>query len=478
MSLFTDGLEFIGTNVAKGALSWVGGDIAGWVLGDISGTNGPSNQDVLDAVDKLGQQLTGIEATLASLEDEINTNFDEIQQELIKINQEALYIAWQAVNNQIVVYMNQINTQYSTFVEYAAAAKSTSQQEVQALVQQIQDTNTGAKVSLNGINAFVLGGGQQKSVLELWREMVAPLVGKNIMTFGDAAEALTNYYSSIVYAQMRAINLIVESYNQQNNNAVSQQEYTAYRALMTRQELPFMQALEELTCDAMQQGGCWLQSQINTSLATAEYVDVAQAMWAGGGYVAHYQPTLWRYQAEQLAAAAQAMQAGDRRIVVCMIFDNYATSNYVPYQDYTQLAIQIVQPASRATESSTARRRHHRRHLGAPPPVSPDSTVTVMSEAQYQLPQFSPTGSTKRLIRRNVFTKAISSDGFYQLVDLNDQYPTIVGSHQSSVYFMNPDKYLSYFMYVDGTHPFDYMDFGIYVDPNNWLADNPFAVGG
>jgi hypothetical protein len=471
MSLFTDGLKFVGTNVAKGALSWVGGEVAGWILGDIFGTNGPSNQDVLDAIDALGKELTGIEATLESLEEQLNTSFDEIQQALIKINQEALYIAWQNVNNQIVVYMNQINTQYSTFVEYASAAQSTSKDEVQALVQQIQDTNTGAKVSLNGINAFVVGGGQQKGVLELWREMIAPLVGQNVMSFGDASEGLIRYYSSIVYAQMRAANLILESYNQQNNNAVSQQEYEAYRTHMAAQEVPFMQALEELTCDAMQNGGCWLlQPNGNgNTLAHCEYVDVVQAMWAGGGYMAHYQPTPWRKEAEELLAAAQAMQPSERRMVVCMIFDNSPTQHYVPYQDYTQLQIQIVQETS-----STASRRHRR--VASAKPISPDSTVTVMSEAQYALPMYSPVNG-KRLIRRNVFTSAITADGFYQLVDLNSQYPTVVGSNQSSVYFMYPDAYLSYSIYVDETHPFDYMDFAIYVDPAYYVALNPFGIG-
>ena len=154
--LMQKALIFVGKNIAAGALSYVGGQAAGYVLAEIFGTEGPTNQEMLDAINALGQELTGIEDTLAEIQADLDENFAEIEQMLTKIDQQARYIAWQQVNDEVVNYVSQTQTQYSTYVEYAVAAATTSKQEVRSLVQQIQDTNVGAKVSLYGINSFVL----------------------------------------------------------------------------------------------------------------------------------------------------------------------------------------------------------------------------------------------------------------------------------------------------------------------------------
>jgi hypothetical protein len=303
MSFFTDGLTFVAGNVAKGALGWVGGQAAGWVLGDLFGTNGPSTQDVLDAIGKLGTQLTNIQGTLATIEKQLTEEFAKIEQDLEEIHQEELYIAWQQVNNNIVTYKNQINTQYGIFIEYAATAsvRKPTEQEIVDLVKQIQDSNVGAEDSLNGINSFVLGDGQAKGVLELWREMVTPLIAKGQMTFAAASTAYMNYYASILHAQIRAINLIVESYNQQNRNNISKDKYQHYQNLMTQQEVPFLRALEELTYDALQPGASfWTEVDFkDTTFASVEYFSLVQSLWAGGGWVASYAPTPWRLGANR-----------------------------------------------------------------------------------------------------------------------------------------------------------------------------------
>src|SRR5215813_7601046 len=134
MGKFVDVLVFVGKNIAAGAVSYVGGQAAGYVLAEIFGTEGPTNQQMLDAINALGEELTGIENTLAEMQADLDENFAEIEQMLTKIDQQARYIAWQQVNDEVVKYVSQIQTQYSTYVEYAVAAASTSQQEVASLV--------------------------------------------------------------------------------------------------------------------------------------------------------------------------------------------------------------------------------------------------------------------------------------------------------------------------------------------------------
>jgi hypothetical protein len=311
-------------------------------------------------------------------------------------------------------------------------------------VQQIQDTNNGAKVSLNGINSFVSGDGEAKGVLELWREMVTPLIAAGQMTFAQASTSYMNYYMSILHAQMRAINLIVESYNQQNSNNLSKQEYQNYRSLLVNQEAPFLRALEELTYDTLQPG----VSYTSTS-ATLEYFGLVQGLFASGAWVATYAPTPWRLAAEEMLAAAQAMQPSDRRIVVWMTYDDYFGLH--PTQDFSQVQIPIVLQSDSAAAAST--------------PIQPDSTTTLISgPPQYKL-TFNVPGN-QHLVRRNVFTTAITADGFYQLSDMNNAYPPQAGSNQTMNYFMDPETYLSYYMRVDAQQQFDFMDFAVYIDPN------------
>jgi hypothetical protein len=449
-------LKFIGENVASGALSTIGSDGAGWILGAIFGTSsGPSNQQLLDAIQGLGKQLTSIQNALAYMQADLDKNFAEIEQQLQQINEEQLYLSWQVADQQISDYITQINTQYSTYAEYACNSTTTTQGEVTDLVSQITNTNDGAKVSLNGINSYVLGGGQSKSVFALWVAMITPLMQNGTIPYSGALASYMAYATKILYAQMQAINLIVEAYNEQGSNTNAQSEYGLYQTVATSQETAFLSALEQLQFNAIVPGASFAQGQPGGPYYVAwsyDYFSLLQGLYAGANYITTYCPTPARMAAEQLLAYAQAPKPGDRRIVVWMIYDASQTG-IAPQGDYSGVVVPIQISSSAAAAG----------------PVNPDATTTITTSALYLLPYWSaPTTPWTRITRRNVFTSI--GDGAYTLFDMNATYPPITGSNQATDYFMDPTVYLTYAMRVDAGQPFDFMDFSIYCDPNQWAA--------
>jgi len=448
-------LKFIGENVASGALSTIGSDGAGWILGAIFGTSsGPSNQQLLDAIQGLGKQLTSIQNTLAYMQADLDRNFAEIEQQLQEIDQEQLYLSWQVADQQITNYLTQINTQYSTYAEYAVNATTTTQGEVSALVSQITNTNDGAKVSLNGINSYVVGGGQSKSVFALWVAMITPLVQNGTIPYSGALASYMAYATKILYAQMQAINLIVEAYNQQGSNPIAQSEYSLYQGVATSQETAFLSAFEQLQFNALFNGASYSNGKPSEPYYvswTYDYFPLLQGLYAGAQWITTYAPTPARMAAEQLLAYAQAPKPGDRRIVVWMIFDASQTG-VTPQGDFSGVVVPI-QPSTSAAAAG---------------PVNPDATTTITTSALYSLPYWNRTEPWTRIARRNVFTSI--GDGSYTLADMNGTYPPITGSNQAMDYFMDPTVYLPYAMRVDAGQQFDFMDFSIYCDPNQWAA--------
>jgi hypothetical protein len=452
-------LEFIGENIAKGALSEIGGDAAGWALGAIfGGSSGPSNQDVLDAVNKLGIQLSAIQSSLTALRQDVDAHFQQISKALNKINKQILYNAWSSTNTTAFLLVNQINTQYQTLLQYAIAAKTTSKGQVSQLVKEIQDTNTGAKVSLNALNGLIMGVGGAKGLLELWLEMVTPLLQSGAAGVELIRQRYMDYYTQLIGAQMKACHLLIEAFNQQGNNPVSQMEYRNFRDLMTAQETVFLPILERVLYTAFAEGGLW--NTVNTTgkivviVPKNGYLPGVKELYAGSrNGTSVYTPTVWRAQAEQLLSYAQSQKPGERCISVWSIYEPYLSSNLgdtslpTPPQQFDNATVQICA-------------------VGSPrQPISPDSVITLVTEADYsigrQVPSAAPLPRTnkKRIVRRHLFRKI--SDGTYRLFDANGQYPPVSTSGYA-LEFATERLYLSYSLTVGQGDSLAFMDFAIY----------------
>jgi hypothetical protein len=461
-------VAYIGENVAKGALSYVGGDAAGFVLSLIGGSSGPSTQDLMDEIKHVGEQLTQVQNTLNTMQALMYLNFSLLEGKLAalastlnRVELKQLYGLWSNVNVPLFSYMNQVNTQYDTFVEYALESSKTPKENVTRLVNDIQNTNSGAKLSLYGIHMLVLGGGSTKGVLQLWAEMIIPLVKAGSMRMAHARRAYIDYYTQIAGAQLKAINLLEESYNAQQCNHLAQAEYAKFRDLMKAQELGVLYWFEQLLYAGMSNGALWSLShgyldppppgdnvqEYPLIRPTWDYATASQEMLAGSLYATDepYRPSPMRQEIETLLAASQAIPPNERRVVVWMIFDDLLSS-----WSFSGTGLNLDFDYTAAEVSISLVGQGH-------PSIPPSSSSTLLEEASYWMPQYTSAQTTsRRVIQRFVFSVP---DGKYVLANMNNVYKPV---HHGC--FVNP-LYISYQLSVSAESPFAFMDFAPWADP-------------
>jgi hypothetical protein len=274
------------------------------------------------------------------------------------------------------------------------------------------------------------------------------------MPFERAVEEYLNYYTRIVWAQMRAANLLVEDYNQQCNHDEETTQWEDLRSFVIQQEGPFLSQLEQLLYGAAQQNATWFESCPSDTSCSLAYDcgAIFQYMFAGGLYYSHYRPTPARAQAERLLATAVAMAPSERRIAVWMIHP--AGVLYPSGLDLTQATVQLLSASANT-------------------PISPDSSTTLIDTT---LPLPMPFYSAiqllnRRLVRRYVFSQSLA-DGTYTLYSENNSYPTVAGNNQTTDYFQD-SQYLDYNLRVGPDQPADFMDFGTYIDPQGTFVLAP-----
>ena len=282
----------------------------GFVLDQIfGGTGDPS------AIAKLGEQLNQIEGMIQELLKELSTDFATIEKQLADIKQEQLYTAWELRDNSAQEKIANINTQYNTYVEFAQNPKTTTKASIEQLTTDILNTNVGAANNGQQLYMMVTGSGEDRGLLQLWQEMVAPLIAANKMSFYDAIENYMDYYATIVYAQMRATVLLVEAYNHQKNPPLAKQTWDDYRKIVDQQELYFVTYFDVFAASELNK---W-RTTGDISHVPFAAIDARQFFYAGSSFGWH-QPTSLHQQAEALLAYAESMGSDERRIVVWMVY--------------------------------------------------------------------------------------------------------------------------------------------------------------
>ena len=426
MSATTDALEFVGKGLANGALSNIGGQAMGFVLDQIFGGTGDSS-----AIAKLGEQLNQIEGMIQELLKELSKDFATIEKQLADIKQEQLYTAWELRDNSAQEKIANINTQYNTYVEFAQNPKTTTKASIEQLTTDILNTNVGAANNRQQLYMMVTGSGEDKGLLQLWQEMVAPLIAANKMSFYDAIENYMDYYATIVYAQMRATVLLVEAYNHEKNPPLAKQTWDDYRKIVDQQELYFVTYFDVFAASELSK---W-RTTIYISNVPFAAIDARQSFYAGSSFGWH-QPTSLHQQAEALLAYAQSMGPDERRIVVWMVYprDYPYGSQPKPITNFDQIDISIT-----SVDQSVA------------------GDVKPASSNVLQIPT-----NPDHTIKRFIFLPQL--DGAYVLKDMNGTpgLPDITG-YSGNVYFQHPN-YLAFKMSVSPNKQFDFTEFAPYSD--------------
>lgn len=428
----------VATGLASGIAKTVGGEAAGWVLSEIFGS--PDNKEA-DEIKALGKELDSVEAAVKAVSVQISKDTAEILEELKVINQQQLYTAWEVRDNDLQQYITRLNVQYTRFLQYAAAPKTTSRQDVDNLVSEILDTNNGAGVVMAEIKTLMVGSGRDKGVLALWSQMVEPLIADGTMDHVDALNAYLSYYITAAYAQQRALYLLVEAYHKQNNDPVAEQQRVQYRQFVRAQELPFLGNIERMLRAELKGGEVRESSGIGH---TYGYITALQEYSACGFYRIGYNPTQVRNRAERILANSLCLGPDESRVVVWMIYPPLTPyPHYGKNLDFNTVDVPIVEASNPHGEGIR--------------PSYADVLETHGGKMSYDW--YNSPHSFKRMVYENV------TPGSYVMKDLNGRngLDPVNGSNQETDYFQAP-IYLGHQLIVNEVAKIAFMDFGVYVD--------------
>jgi len=432
------------TGLVSGAASEVGGSAAGWVLGEIFGSPDTSQAD---AIKDLGDQLDSIASAVDALTIQLADDMKLIEKELQAIKQGQLYVNWEIRDNDLQQYISRLNVQYKTFLTYAANPDSTSQQEVTNLVEEILDTNQGAKVVIAEINALLVGGGasSSKGVLQLWSEMTEPLIKSGKMSCYAALETYFQYYVASAYAQQRALYLVIEAYHQSGNDPAAQEARRTYQDYVKSQEIPFVQNIDAML--RMQLAG-GVHKTTSNKLYNFDYIKALQEYSSGALWAGAYTPSMSRARAERIITNSMCRAEGENRLVIWMTYPPLIHGgHYVPKSiDFNNVSVEVQVTGNDASTSY--------------PPAYINDIVTKPGPGLFKPPNYF---EQAHLARRMVFEDL--PGGSYVMKDRNGQdgFDPISGSNTDKRYFQDP-KYLSHQMILNATVRGAFLDFGVYAD--------------
>ncbi len=289
----------------------------------------------------IGNQLTSIQATINS----IYIQNTQIQNLLQTILNEQVYMEWASLDNTLTHnYLNSINSSYSVYVQMVSEFSNFTPKEVFTYLNDLYTAFGGANACVSGINLIIMGNGQNKSVLQLWSQMMCGFIQSGSLDYRDAIDQYMSYYKSLVFGQLRVTNLLMESCMFLNTDGKTPAAdcFNAYQNALLSQEEIFIQFLIPLVhAGATYQviPGRFSQTTFGAlQNLNPDYISLPNA----GAY---YTPSQIFYNAEALLASLYCTGDSDRRIVVYM--------EYFGLQQYQNL-LQNQQLVLKSTSSDNS----------------------------------------------------------------------------------------------------------------------------
>ena len=490
MSFLDDAISTIGSGLAETAADEIGsatGINVGGVLGTLFGsgqTEGGQNMATLisqladnwsGSQQQLAMLTTGIQqqqaellsighqlTAIATAVGQISGEIANIEQMLEKIDEQQLYSEWEDVDNQLVEYLAQIDAGFQTYGDYTGTP-GTSTTLVTNLANDILNTNTGPKVALNAISAFILDDSQQKGVLQLWSNMVVPLVQQGLLDYREAAAEYIDYYRKLAYAQLRATNLVMEAFNFDGNATLAAGFWNQYRGAILAQETTFITWLVPIVAagSAVTIVNENYVVTYSASHAATQLNPGIQRLQGNGQTEAYYSPSEIFRAAEELLANLYVTGAGDRRIVVHMLYQS--GSPVGPLVGAVQLPLTTPQGGQQFMPTASAR-------LGGP--FAYPGTSTAWMDFNFDMGIIPSTFYLKRFVyAQDAGHPTALPDGDYRIVNLNGTNGLIpletyiVGDTNCPKPAFLDDTVLAYTLHVDGAQRFDFANFLAYNIP-------------
>ena len=274
-----------------------------------------------DMIAGLGIQLSGLANQISGLEKTLSN----IQELLQKINQQNLYTQWEIVDTTLVNGTSVLTTSYNQYSSYLAngCGPDNPSGPVATLCTEILDPDGGAVQICNLISTAISDDGERKGVLQLWSNMVVPLVSNGIIDYRQAVDGYFSYYQRLAYAELQATNLVMEAYNFKQTPKLASQAWADYRQYLLSQEQAFIQWLVPIIAAGVRvTDGPSPWYPILTHLASLELNPMYPSFYQSWREPIYYQPSALFKRAEQILADLYLTEADDRRVVVHMLYDH------------------------------------------------------------------------------------------------------------------------------------------------------------
>jgi hypothetical protein len=412
------------------------------------------------AIENLGTQLTGITNALSSIQGEI----DGIETMLTKISQQQLFTDWNDIDIQLTEYITSIDSCYFQYGMYVSKYSTTPIKEIDYLAQTITNPNDGPLGGLKTINALLMGsGGESKGALQLWSLMVSPLVQDGTLDYRLAVQQYFQYYQKLVYAELKAVNLLIEAYIYNGDKNSADTMWDQYISQLLQQEDTFINWLVPLVYSG-EIGGHNLagdNSAVNFSFfeaATQLNPGVQQMKGDADPGNAFYTPSTIFQTAEQLLANLYVTGVTDRRIVVHMLYSNGAA---IP----TLLnGLSLTLTAATSGIQSTINPISHAR-LGGPFDFPGTGAGDYLMYADTNV--YTGAGLyLKRYVYDDSAQSGLAVTGIYNVSNLNGHNGLIpIETYSGFTAPFQQNSVVNYALEVNSVSKFDFMNFAAYTFP-------------
>jgi hypothetical protein len=483
MSFFDDALGAMGQSLEQSATKYVSGvtgPVVGGMLCSLFGGGQPSggddfaqlqaaitknfadekkDLDLLNgqmaaqtaAIEGIGTQLTAISSAIAVISSDIASMLALLQ----KLAAAEAYSTWQAVDNEMTDAITSIQASYSNLSENIRGYKAIRSIDIDSLVTTILDDPQGPAYSSALISTYVLPSGQRHGALELWSEMVSPIVAAGQLDYRQAVDEYFTYYKKLVSAQLLAANLLIEGHVYRKNGLAGE-TWALYKNQIKAQEDEFIQWLVPLVCAGVQ--AVWAKGLPPGALrcvgydATMQLHAGFQAMPTDTGGDGYYSPSSIFEAAEELLAKFMVTAPQDRRILVHLLFADDQIGTFKEAIDAVPITIQppTTSTADAAANSSALTPAHTGRFGPYVMPGGGQDTLDINFVARPDI-----------YVYRQVYSPDAVDSPTYQLTDLNGLLAPVETYAGSTVSFQE-SKVLDYVLNVNAQKQFDFMNFAGY----------------
>lgn len=251
MGFALDAFKFIGSNLARGALSKLGSFGMGSLLGFIGTPAHDYTKDMVQELKQINQKLDQVHYDLQNVETELKG----IEEILSQILTEEIYRAWGIKAASLDAAYSHIDTDYKNYQIYTTPTEAgilphVSKKSLDSLAQSSYlDPDYNDDYAITDIHLAITGSTAEDGILTLLVKYIIAKIKSNheewtCSTLDDNIADISNYYFKMLARQLKAINLVIEAHRyQKDGHAVTEGLWNDYLEKIKIQENYFFESI-------------------------------------------------------------------------------------------------------------------------------------------------------------------------------------------------------------------------------------------